>query len=521
MFNLLNSWVVDGPNKECKPLIRLQIIPRDKNSLNDEKFKYVVNENNVKTESLLTNAITYFAKSKFDLKNIDFSIERKNDAIYLLFSNMEKNIVLDIYGDSIKALTRLGENPKSNLTHILNELSAPVHSGQKPTVFGVTGTNGKTSVVNLLYGLIKKLGGETSRVGKVDSIDVKVDSLDIFEGISMNQFESSRLLLQQNIDYAVIEAARKGLWMQGLPTNNLSTGIITNIANDHIGTYGIESLEDLFTVKSIVAKEAKNIAVLNYEDGLLRKLNSELENTVVYFGKDENSGIKKMDRFVSIDEKNVIYISDRGNKTKLFGVDDVSYFENGFAKHNIENALSAISAVYFDPNIDFDVAKVNDYFSRVTNNNLVCGRLNSFALKNNVLIYLDYAHNPDGITVLGNTLRKKHGSVSCLTSIDGNRDSVFCDEVAKKLNDYFNPIYVKETDLECVSNAKSTPEHLINSIRKLDSNKEIIYIPNEGEVAYSKYLNMLSLNSVGVILGAGLDSVSEVKDIILKFQNQI
>jgi cyanophycin synthetase len=73
------------------------------------------------------------------------------------------------------------------------------------------------------------------------------------------------LLSNKAITAAVLETARGGIVREGLGYEAADVGVITNITEDHLGQDGIETLEDLVFVKSLVAEAVKDggAAVLN------------------------------------------------------------------------------------------------------------------------------------------------------------------------------------------------------------------------------------------------------------------
>src|SRR5690606_19402119 len=69
-------------------------------------------------------------------------------------------------------------------------------------------------------------------------------------------------------DLAVLETARGGLLRAGMGYRHCDVGAVLNVAADHLGLRGVESLEDLAEVKRIVVEVARECAVLNADDAL-------------------------------------------------------------------------------------------------------------------------------------------------------------------------------------------------------------------------------------------------------------
>ena len=65
----------------------------------------------------------------------------------------------------------------------------------------------------------------------------------------------ARLLLRQReVEVAVLEAARGGLLRRGLPVDRAAVAVVTNIADDHLGEFGVQDVEALADVKLLVTR---------------------------------------------------------------------------------------------------------------------------------------------------------------------------------------------------------------------------------------------------------------------------
>ena len=71
---------------------------------------------------------------------------------------------------------------------------------------------------------------------------------------------------------AVLETARGGLLRRGLSVERAEVAVVTNVADDHLGEFGIESLDQLADVKLLPARAVRpgGAVVLNADDPLLR-----------------------------------------------------------------------------------------------------------------------------------------------------------------------------------------------------------------------------------------------------------
>jgi cyanophycin synthetase len=129
----------------------------------------------------------------------------------------------------------------------------------------VTGTNGKTTTTRLIAHTLE-LSGKT--VGKTCTSGVFIGEECLVKGDNTGAVSARMLLSNKTIDAAVLETARGGLVRKGLGYDLADVGVITNISEDHLGIDGIESVEELAFVKSLVIEAVKpyGYAVINADD---------------------------------------------------------------------------------------------------------------------------------------------------------------------------------------------------------------------------------------------------------------
>jgi UDP-N-acetylmuramyl tripeptide synthase len=115
----------------------------------------------------------------------------------------------------------------------------------------VTGSNGKTTVVRLLAAMARQSG----RVTGISSTEgVTVHGGTVGEG-DFSGPEGARLVLRhREVEVAVLETARGGLLRRGLPIERADVAVVTNVAADHLGEFGVGSLDELAETKLLVAR---------------------------------------------------------------------------------------------------------------------------------------------------------------------------------------------------------------------------------------------------------------------------
>ena len=122
--------------------------------------------------------------------------------------------------------------------------------GAIPTAL-VTGTNGKSTTVRMLAGMARAAGHTAGR-STTDAVWVGDDLVE--RGDFSGPMGARAVLRDRRVTLAVLETARGGLLRRGLPVPYATAAALTNVAADHLGDYGVETVGDLADAKLVVAK---------------------------------------------------------------------------------------------------------------------------------------------------------------------------------------------------------------------------------------------------------------------------
>ncbi|WP_220503544.1 Mur ligase family protein [Vibrio sp. SG41-7] len=297
-----------------------------------------------------------------------------------------------------------GKYSKTWLTDNLPEPKSIVwQEHQSLPVAMVTGTNGKSTSVRIMSQIIKA-AGSCCGVTSTDFIRVGEDIIDY--GDYSGPGGARMLLRHPDTEFAVLEVARGGMLRRGLPVDNVDAALITNVAEDHLGQYGINTVEALAKVKAIVAKGLKSgTLVLNADDPYLVELAPSFMVEKCWFSLNENNTVLQKHRankgaicFPRGDK--LIYSDSLQNETTLVDVNDIPMTLNGAAKHNIQNALGAIGLAKSLGIEDTAITRALVCFSSDVNDNP--GRGNQFVI-NDAKVIMDFAHNVHSMDAMVST----------------------------------------------------------------------------------------------------------------------
>jgi cyanophycin synthetase len=264
----------------------------------------------------------------------------------------------------------------------------------------VTGSNGKTTVVRLLAAMV----AETGRVTGTTSTDaVTVGGATIAEG-DYSGPEGARMLLRRpEVEAAILETARGGLLRRGLTVERVDVAVVTNIADDHLGEYGIQDLGALAQTKLLVAHAVgpEGGVVLNADDPILASAAASVRAPVVWFSFEPDRAALtahlRAGGAAAVCANGDLVLATGNTRRVVAAVSEVPLALDGAARHNVANALAAIAAAQVLGIPIEALGRVLRRFGRSVEDNP--GRANVLEL-GGVLMIVDFAHNPDGMAAL-------------------------------------------------------------------------------------------------------------------------
>lgn len=304
-------------------------------------------------------------------------------------------------------------------------------------IISVTGTNGKTTTARLVSHVLSIMG---KTVGMTSTSGIYIQGKCILKGDNSGPISAKTLLSNKTIDAAVLETARGGIVREGLGYDLADIGIITNISEDHLGTDEIETLEDLAFVKSLVVEAIKpnGYAVLNADDAMTDYILKRVKVKTILFGKSEDS-FKNYADFIQVYQSDgVIKIKNGESIINVLRVDEIPITYGGLVECNIENCLTAISALY---GLSVPIETIVTGLKSFTDNS---GRFNLFEMKG-YKVMLDYAHNKAGYEAVIKTLKGfNYKRLVGIIGMPGDRPNDAIESVGSLCANVFDVIYIKE-----------------------------------------------------------------------------
>lgn len=399
-------------------------------------------------------------------------------------------------------------------------------SGSKHSIpiIAITGTNGKTTTTRLIAHILKTQG---LNVGMTTTSGIYINDQCIMKGDTTGPASAQIVLTDKAVDVAVLETARGGLIRSGLGYDLSDVGVLTNISEDHLGLSGVECLEDLLQVKSLVIEAVKNngYAVLNADDNMVAQAAKRTKANIIYFSQQEDNLIIHK----HIAEGGIaVFLRDgyitlaTGNGLiKSLSIMQVPATYGGKLIHNIENCLAAISAAYAlkVPINVIENGLTSFYCDEIHNP----GRFNIYNVRD-FRIIVDYGHNIAGYQRITEAVKKLGASrIIGIVGMPGDRSDNAVRAVGTLAGQSFDKIIIKE-DLDLRGRNKGViaqilmegaissgmPKSSISIIRnEADALREAIYTATAGDIVVIFYED---LDCVIKIINEAITKNEENKD---------
>lgn len=321
-------------------------------------------------------------------------------------------------------------------------------------IFAVTGTNGKSTTARMLAHILRQTG---LTVGLTSTSGVYVNGERVLKADASGPKSARMVLRDPMVEAAVLEVARGGLLREGLAFDRCDVGAVTNIAADHLGLKGVETVEDLAWVKSVVVENVadRGVSVLNADDPLVARMARRAGGRIAYFtlrgGRDMPEFLRRhIDRggLVVAREADVgggeLVAHQEGRRRRLMRAAEIPAALGGLAEFNVANALTAVAmaAGHGVPMETIRLAMATFGASFEQNP----GRLNLFD-GHGFRVIMDYAHNPASLTALGELLqrlRPMYGRQIGMVTVPGDRRDDDIREMGEVAARLFDEVVLRE-----------------------------------------------------------------------------
>jgi cyanophycin synthetase len=340
--------------------------------------------------------------------------------------------------------------PRDVAGPVLDMLFPPGTPARIP-IAAITGTNGKTTTSRMVGHILKMAGYQ---VGLTTTDGIYMDGQRYLKGDLTGPWSARMVLKHPALDAAVLETARGGILREGLGFDQCDVGAILNVTADHLGLRGIETIEQMAQVKSLVIEVVTptGYAVLNADDPLVASLASVSPGQPFYFcmsGRNElvKAHINQGGRAVVLEEGmngQMITLYDGDQHVPVVWTHLVPATLEGRAHFNVANALAATAIAY---GLGISIENIRQGLRTfATTFYQAPGRLNIFD-ELGFRVIVDYAHNPAAMAALGDLVKqmrqpRKIGVIATA----GDRRDIDIREFGRIAAGAFDQLVIKEDE---------------------------------------------------------------------------
>jgi murE/murF fusion protein len=372
---------------------------------------------------------------------------------------------------------------KKDVRYYLSEIASKFYKLKPKNIIAVTGTNGKTSVADIFYQILRINNIPAATIGTLGvKYNGRIIKTNLTSPDTITLHKILQFLKRKKINNVMVETSSHGLDQKRLHHVNFNAAIFTNFTQDHLDYH--KTMNSYLNAKLILFKKVlrKNSIVISDKEikpfSIIKKISNQKNFKLIDISKE----------FVNI--KNTFLFSGSDFKIK-----------------NLAMAIKAVKLSGFKNKMIYrTIKKIKD----------VDGRLELVKrFQNGIKVYIDYAHTPDALLKTLSSLKKDYGDkISLVFGCGGDRDQKKRPLMAKIAGNYCKKIYITD-DNPRNENPKKIREELSKHIAK----NKVQNIGNR-KLAIKTAIQNATLKEVVLIAGKGHEEQQIYKNRILKISDK-
>ncbi len=384
----------------------------------------------------------------------------------------------------------LVENVRATMSYISSIFFGTYKSKMK--FIGITGTNGKTTTTFLIRDILSRLG---KSVGLIGTEGVSINNLVLPNNLTTpDPLDLHRLIrdMEENkCEYVVMEVSAHSIALNKIDNINYDIVGLSNITKDHLDFF--LNMDNYIKCKaSLFDYRHAKCGVINIDAKSNKDIAKSSNIEILTFGKDGELKLLSSTHTLKGSDFKIEY------ENKVY-----SGHTNLMGEYNLSNVLMAVGVLV---KLNFPIKEVLNIIKNTEFN--IPGRFNVLNINANFNVVIDYAHTPDGISNILNTIR--HLPIAKLITVfgcGGNRDKTKRSEMCEKALEFSDYVVVTSDNPR-----DENPDMIIDDIvRGCDSKNMVRITDRKSAIEYA--LNLAKANDVVAILGKGAENYQEIKGV--------
>jgi len=375
------------------------------------------------------------------------------------------------------------------------------HPSKKLKLVGVTGTNGKTTITNLLF---KLFNDQNKKAGLISTINIKYDT---------NEFESSHTtpdiittnfflseMVKKNINYCFMEVSSHGISQGRIDGLDFTGAVFTNLTHDHLDYH--KTFKNYRNTKKLLFDRLKksSFSLVNNDD---KNASFMLQNTI------SNKLGYAINNFADFKVK----ILECEFDGMLIRINNKEVWTSLLGNFNASNLLAVFSIALL---LDIPETEILKGISLLKN---VPGRFQTFQFDKKGLVIIDYAHTPNALENVIDTInqiRTKNENLVTVIGCGGNRDKKKRSEMGRIASQKSDKV-IFTSDNPRNENPSSIIDQMVKGVKPEDHHKILNIDDREMAIKTSKHISNHS--DIILIAGKGHESYQEINNIKIPFDD--
>lgn len=359
-------------------------------------------------------------------------------------------------------------------------------------IIGITGTNGKTTTAAAIYSILLDLGKKVGLQGTRGCFinDKRIEDKSLTTPPILQTIHNLSCAIDEGCEYFVMEVSSHAIAQNRIDGLCFALKILTNVTQDHLDFH--KTIDEYIAVKSQFFED-ESLKLINKDE---RNIRFNRTNTMSY-------GVENPSTY-----KVLAYSLKDGISAAIARIEKVYEFESpmhGF--FNLYNLLCAISAVDM-----LSVAPMEAICEAVAHFGGVEGRME--VVSEEPLVIVDFAHTPDGMEKVLDSLKEKE--IVLVFGAGGDRDRAKRPKMGAMAQRYAKKIIVTS------DNPRSEePDAIIREILAGMHESSSLHVKADRLQAITEALAIREKDEVVLILGKGDETYQEIKGVKYPFDDRV